>query len=384
EVIVQAPEHVIENAKALAKAGDDPKKKRKITRKKAPSGVVNWTDKTYEKLRDSAPEPLTSQFRVSHAMVLGVLSRPGDPLPAITKLLTDNHDAPTERNPHVRRAVEIYRTLRQAGLVEGWPGQDGAATLHLTGEVPDEFALNTPLSPFALAALELLDPEDAHFALDVVSVIEATLEDPRPLVFAQQRAARDEAMAAMKAEGWEYTDRMNALEEVTYPQPLAELLSAALAEYAATNPWVDEYELRPKSVVREMAENAMTFSELISKYQIARSEGVVLRYLSDAYKALRQVVPTAMRTEELEALIEWLGTLVHQIDSSLLAEWEALQSGDGEASVDALRSASAGLPEAAGEEEPEARFGPGPDAPLSANPRRLRTAIRNALFQRVE
>src|SRR5699024_4358644 len=136
----------------------------------------------------------------------------------------------------------------------------------------------------------------------------------------------------------------------------------------------------PQVGVREMAENAMTFSELISKYQIARSEGVVLRYLSDAYKALRQVVPTELRTEELEALIEWLGTLVHQIDSSLLAEWEALQAGDGAASVDALRSASAGLPEAAGEEEPEARFGPGPDAPLSANPRRLRTAIRNALF----
>src|SRR5699024_1877287 len=270
-----------------------------------------------------------------------------------------------------------YRTLRQAGLVERVPGPDGTSTVRLVGEVPDEFALNTPLSPFALAALELLDPEDADFALDVVSVIEATLEDPRPLVFAQQRAARDEAMAAMKAEGWEYTDRMNALEEVTYPQPLAELLSAALAEYAATNPWVDEYELRPKSVVREMAENAMTFSELISKYQIARSEGVVLRYLSDAYKALRQVVPTAMRTEELEALIEWLGTLVHQIDSSLLAEWEALQSGDGEASVDALRSASAGLPEAAGAEEPEARFGHGRDATL-------RAASRNALFQRVE
>src|SRR5699024_633346 len=195
---------------------------------------------------------------------------------------------------------------------------------------------------------------------------------------------RDEAMAAMKAEGWEYTERMNALEEVTYPQPLAELLAAALAEYAATNPWVDEYELRPKSVVREMAENAMTFSELISKYQIARSEGVMLRYLSDAYKALRQVVPTAMRTEVLQALIEWLRTLLHPTDSSLLAEWEALQSGDGEAFGSAPRSASAGLPEAAGEEDPEARFGPGPDAPLSANPRRLRTAIRNALFQRVE
>src|SRR5699024_2617172 len=84
------------------------------------------------------PEPLTSQFRVSHAMVLGVLSRPGDPLPAITKLLTDNHDAPTDRNPHVRRAVEIYRTLRQAGLVERVPGPDGTSTVRLVGEVLPE------------------------------------------------------------------------------------------------------------------------------------------------------------------------------------------------------------------------------------------------------
>src|SRR5699024_6869782 len=245
----------------------------------------------------------------------------GDPLPAITKLLTDNHDAPTDRNPHVRRAVEIYRTLRQAGLVERVPGPDGTSTVRLVGEVPDEFALNTPLSPFALAALELLDPEDADFALDVVSVIEATLEDPRPLVFAQQRAARDEAMAAMKAEGWEYTDRLNALEEVTYRQPLADLLSAALAEYAATNAWVDASELRPISVVPHISENAMTFSELISKHQIARSEGGVLRNLYDTYTALRQMLPTAMRTEGLEALPEWLGTLMPQIDSTLLAEW---------------------------------------------------------------
>src|SRR5699024_1892077 len=145
--------------------------------------------------------------------------------------------------------------------------------------------------------------------------------------------------------------------------------SAERAEFRTTNPWVDDYELKPKSVVREMAEHAMTFSELISKSSIARSEGVVLRYLTDAYKALRQVVPERMRTEELTELIEWLGALVRQIDSSLLAEWEALQGGDGAAAV--LTPAPLGLdsPGAVGESEEEARFGPGPDAPLSANPR---------------
>ncbi|WP_147916649.1 DEAD/DEAH box helicase [Ruania zhangjianzhongii] len=384
EVIVQAPEHVIENAKALAKAGDDERKKRKIVRKKAPSGAVNWTDKTYERLRDAEPEQLTSQFQVSHAMVLGVLSRPGDPLPAITRLLIDNHDAPAERNPHLRRAVGIYRTLRQAGLVERVEDANGRRTVRLVGEVPDEFALNTPLSPFALAALELLDPDDADFALDVVSVIESTLENPRPLLIAQEKAAKGEAIGAMKAEGWEYIDRMNALDEITHPKPLAELLTAALAEFRLTNPWVDDYELKPKSVVREMAETAMTFSELIAKYGLARSEGVLLRYLTDAYKALRQVVPERMRTEELTELIEWLGTLVRQIDSSLLAEWEALQAGDGGGHPDQSGRLGLEAPEAAGEDEEEARFGPGPDAPPSANPRLLRRLVRTALFHRVE
>nr|WP_210768975.1 DEAD/DEAH box helicase [Ruania alkalisoli] len=377
EVIVQAPEHVIENAKALKKAGDDERKKRKIVRKKAPTGVVNWTDKTFERLRDSEPEPLTSQFSVSHAMVLGVLARPGDPLPAMRRLLTDNHDSPTDRNPHVRRAISIYRTLRQAGLVERLPEPDSEGrTVRLVGEVPDDFALNAPLSPFALAALELLDPEHPDFALDAVSVIESTLEDPRPLLIAQEKAARGEAVAAMKAEGMDYTERMDALEEITYPRPLAELLTAALAEFRTTNPWVDDYQLKPKSVVREMVEHAMTFSELVSRYQLARSEGVVLRYLTDAYKALRQVVPTAMRTEELAELIEWLGTAVRQIDSSLLAEWEALQAGH------ALEE-NQGAPDG-GASEDEARFGPGPDAPITANPRTFRALVRNAVFHRVE
>ncbi|SEE32185.1 DEAD/DEAH box helicase [Ruania alba] len=375
EVIVQAPEHVIENAKSLAKAGDDVKKKRKIVRKKAPAGVVNWTDKTFERLRDADPEPLTSQFSVSHAMVLGVLAREGDPLAAMRRLLVENHDAPTERNPHVRRAISIYRTLRQAGLVERVDGADGPM-VRLVGEVPDDFALNAPLSPFALAALELLDQEHPDFALDVVSVIEATLEDPRPVLIAQEKAARGEAVAAMKAEGMDYPDRMDALEEVTYPRPLAELLTAALAEFRTTNPWVDDYELKPKSVVRDMAEHAMTFSELISRYQLARSEGVVLRYLTDAYKALRQVVPATMRTEELAELIEWLGTAVRQVDSSLLAEWEALQQG--------LTPDPDVTPDGEATEGEEARFGPGPDAPITANPRTFRALVRNAVFHRVE
>ncbi|TDE95855.1 DUF3516 domain-containing protein [Occultella glacieicola] len=381
EVIVQAPEHVIENAKALAKAGNDERKRRKIVRKKAPTGVVNWTDKTFERLRDAEPEKLTSQFQVSHAMVLGVLGRDDDAVATLARLFTDNHDEPTDRNLHVRRAIGIYRSLRAAGLVEKLPEPDAfGRRIRLTREVPADFALNAPLSPFALAALDLFDPEDPDYAVDVVSVIEATLENPRPLLIAQEKAARGEAIGAMKADGLEYEERMAALEEITYPKPLAELLSAALAEYRTANPWVDDYELKPKSVVRDMVENAMTFSEVISRYGLARSEGVILRYLTDAYKALRQMVPAAARTEEVTEIIEWLGDAVRQVDSSLLAEWEALQNGLQTGTLAPGEPAPSGLDDAQ-----EARFGgDDSDRPVTANERSFRILVRNAMFRRVE
>ena len=385
EVLVQAPEHVIENAKALAKAGDDERKRRKIVRKKAPTGVVNWTDKTFERLRDADPEPLTSQFRVTHTMVLSILARPGDPVAAMYRLLTDNHEPKTDRNPHLRRAVEIYRSLRAAGVVEhadaAWRrAHPGEPYVRLTVDLPRDFALNAPLSPFALAALELLDRESPDFAVDVVSVLEATLENPRPLLYAQQREAKGEAVGAMKAEGIEYEERMALLEDVTWPRPLAEMLEAALATYRQTNPWVSDFELQPKAVVREMVEQAMTFSELVSRYQLARSEGVVLRYLTDAYRALRQVVPDWARTEEVVAIIDWLGDLVRSVDSSLLDEWEALSAGAAAAEGVLV------VPEEADVEVTERRFGEGPDGEIAftRNRHAFRVAVRNALFRRVD
>ncbi|WP_156250107.1 DEAD/DEAH box helicase [Pseudactinotalea terrae] len=373
EVIVQAPEHVIENAKALAKAGDDERKRRKIVRKQAPAGQVNWTDKTFERLRDAAPEPLTSQMRVTHAMVLSMLSRWGDPVTAMAKLLTDNHEAPSPRNTLVRDALRIYRSLRAAGIVEKLAEPDAQGRqVRLATEVPIDVALDAPLSPFALAALELLDPEDPSFVLDAVSVVEATLEDPRPLLIAQDKAARGEAIAAMKADGVDYIDRMNALDDITYPRPLEELLSAALAEYAQAHPWVDDHELKPKSVVREMLERAMTFGELISSYGIARSEGVLLRYLTDAYRALRRMVPPHLRTEELEDVVEWLGATVRGVDSSLLDEWESLASGGALARLE--------RPE---DDDGDMALAP-PVRPITDNVRAFRVMVRNAMFRRVE
>ena len=365
-VVVQAPEHVVANERALARAGDDPKKRRKVVRKKAPEGHVSWSDRTFERLVAAEPEPLTSSFTVSHAMLLGVISRGGDVFGSMRRLLTDNHeDRPAQRR-HIRRAIAIYRALRAAGVVEQLPEPDEQGrTIRLTMDLPLDFALNQPLSPFALAAIELLDRESPEYHLDVVSVIESTLEDPRPVLQAQQHKARGEAIAAMKAEGIEYEQRMELLEEVTHPQPLAELLDEAYEMYRTGHPWVADHELSPKSVVRDMYERSMTFTEYISFYQLARAEGLVLRYLSDAYRALRQTVPEEARTEELIDLVEWLGELVRQVDSSLLDEWEKLTRP--QADVTEVR--------------PGRTDGP---PPVTANRRAFRVLVRNAMFRRVE
>ena len=389
-VSVQAPEHVIENAKALAKAGDDERKRRKIVRKKAPEGRVNWTDKTFERLRDAAPETLTSQFQVTTTMVLNLMERAGDPVAAMAELLERAHEPEAQRRRHVRRALEIYLSLRTAGVLthvsSAQAAADGRPRLRLAVDLPADFALNQPLAPFALAAMDLLNVEAPEHTVDVVSVVEATLDDPRPLLYAQQRAARGEAIAAMKAEGMDYEERMAALEEVTWPQPLAEVLTPALEMYKQANPWIAEHELAPKSVVREMVENAMTFSDLISRYELGRSEGVVLRYLTDAYRALRQVVPEEHRTPEVVELIDWLGALVRAVDSSLLDEWEALgqaQAGKASEASGLLEGDRPGADDSSGVER---AFGADEDGTVAftRNRHAFRVAVRREMFRRVE
>lgn len=389
-VEVQAPEHVIENAKALARAGDDERKRRKIVRKKAPEGRVNWTDKTFERLRDAAPETLTSQFQVTTTMVLNLMERPGDPVAHMAALIARAHATPAERRAHVRRALDIYRSLRTAGVVEhvssAVAAADGRPRLRLAVDLPGDFALNQPLAPFALVAMDLLDVESPEHTVDVVSVVEATLDDPRPLLYAQQRAARGEAIAAMKAEGMDYEERLAAMEEITWPQPLADLLAPALEMYRRANPWVADYELSPKSVVREMVENAMTFSDLISRYELGRSEGVVLRYLTDAYRALRQVVPDEHRTSEVVELIDWLGGLVRAVDSSLLDEWEALGAAQSGRAQEGAALLEADRPDADDSLGVERAFGADADGKVAftRNLHAFRVAVRKELFRRVE
>jgi hypothetical protein len=294
-------------------------------------------------------------------MVLNVIARPGDAFAAMRHLLTDNHEDRAAQRRHIHQAIAIYRALLAGGVVERLPEPDASGRLvRLTVDLQYDFALNQPLSPFALAAISLLDVDSPSYALDVLSVIESTLDDPRQVLSAQQFRARGEAVAQMKADGVEYEERMELLDGVTHPKPLEDLLEGAYDIYRRGHPWVLDYSLSPKSVVRDMYERALTFTEYVGYYGLSRSEGLVLRYLADAYKALRQTVPDEAKTEELTDLIEWLGEIVRQVDSSLLDEWERLRN-----------------------PSEDARSDSGP-ALVTANLRAFRVLVRNALFHRVK
>lgn len=376
-VVVLAPDHEIENETAIRKAGDDPKKLKKVVRKRAPAGFVTWGEGSFERLVAAEPEPLVPQLKLTAAMLINVVGRGGDVAGAIRSLVFDNHEPRARRYELARRALSILRTLRDADVVEILPADRATADrplgvdLRLTVDLQPNFALNQPLSPFALAAIELLDPETSeqgtgHYSLDVVSIIESTLDDPRPILSQQQYKARGEAVAAMKRDGIEYDERMALLEDVTWPKPLDELLAHAFETFASSQPWVRDFELSPKSVVRDMFERSMSFGEYVSFYQLQRSEGLVLRYLSDAFRAIRQTVPDEAKDEELLDLIEWLGELVRQVDSSLVDEWSEL--------VDPTSH----LPE---DEAPVV-----PPAPPSVvtNRRAFTVLVRNELFRRVQ
>ena len=368
-VVAQAPEHVIERQKALLKAGNDPKKRRKIQTKKPADGTVVWTEETFTRLQHATPEPLVSRMRVDHSMILNVVHQPTDPVVAMRALMEDNHEDDPKREKLSEQARALGDELVASGVLE-WrdePDEHGR-TLQLALDLQDDFALNQPLASFALVAFDLLNRESENYALDVLSVVEAIIDDPFPVLMAQERKARGEAIGAMKEEGIEYDERMELLEEVTYPKPLGEPLRDALSTYRETHPWVRETDLSPKSIVREMYEWGRSFTDFVAHYELARSEGLVLRYLSNVYRALRQTVPEQVRNDELTEITEWLGETVRQTDSSLLDEWEALTD------PESVERASAAI--AAGEAAPPAR-------PITANERMFLVMVRNAMFLRV-
>jgi len=373
-VVVQAPEHVSENDKALARAGDDAAKRRKVVKTKPPKGFVHWDEGTFNRLVAAQPEPLGSSFKVTHAMLLEVLDRPGDGCAGMKQLLTDNDEPRPAQRRLIRNAIGMYRSLVAAGVVERLAVPDELGRrVRLTVDLQDDFALNHPLSLFVLEAVPRLERGSQEWDLDVVSVVESTLEDPWAILQAQLERLRTETLGRLKAEGMEYEDRIEVLRELEHPKPLAEFLYEVFDSYRVRHPWAQDHNVRPKSIVRDMYERSMSFAEYVAHYGTARSEGLLLRYLSDAYKALEQNVPEEMKSQDLRDVSEWLGEMVRQVDSSLLDEWELLS--DPERVQEAL--ARGGRPSRG----PALAAGP---APLTANVRAFRVMVRNACFRRAE
>ena len=373
-VVVQAPEHVSENERAVARAGDDAAKRRKIVKAKPPKGFVNWDEGTFNRLVAAQPEPLASSFKVTHAMLLEVLDRPGDGCAAIKRLLTDNDEGRPAQRRHIRHAIAIYRSLLAAGVLEKLAEPDEMGRrVRLTVDLQDDFALNQPLSLFVLDAVPRLDITSPEWDLDVVSVVESTLEGPRPVLMAQLERVRTETLARLKEEGMEYEQRMDVLRELEHPKPLADFLYTVFDDYRARHPWARDYDVHPKSIVRDMYERSMGFAEYVAYYGLTRSEGVLLRYLSDAYKALVQNVPEDLKSTTLRDLSEWLGEMVRQVDSSLLDEWELLNHP--EEFEAALARGQRPTPGAALASQPP---------PLTSNVRAFKVMVRNACFRRVE
>lgn len=365
-VVAEAPEYEIENAKAVAKAGNDPKKMKRIKKKKPQEGFVTWGEGTFDKLIHASPETLTPHLKITHAMVLNEVAQGGDARARVEDLIEDSRQTPQQKENLQERADEIFQTLTDTEVIETERNPDGGLDYYTTVDLPEDFALDQPLSPFLLAALELLDPDDPSYDMDLISMVEATLEDPRQILKAQQRQARDVAIQEMKEEGLEYEDRMERLQEVTYPMPMGDMLAEAFDRYRRDVPWANDYEIHPKSVLRDMVETASDFNGYISRYGISRSEGTLLRYLSDAYRALDRTVPEEYLDERLEDIVSWLGLIVRSVDSSLVDEWEAAGRTDSDQ--------GSGLDAAP----------PSQDDQVVGDRRGLTVLVRNAMFQRVE
>ena len=359
-VIAEAPEHEIENHKAEVKAAGDPKKLKKIKKKRPPENFVNWNEDTFKKLVDSVPEQLTPRMRITHSMVLAEVEQGSNARARVDQLIDDSLQPDEEKVKLHVRAAEVLQTLIDAGVVVHDVDENGQDAYSVTMDLPEDFALDQPLSPFLLAALELLDPESPEYAFDLVSMVEATLEDPRQVLRAQERKARDAAMAEMKMDGVDYDERLERIAEVTYPKPLEDLLDAAFGKYCDAVPWARDYCLRPKSVLRDMLESAADFKGYIQKLGIMRYEGILLRYLSEAFRGLDRTIPEDKRTEQLKDIIAWLGLVVRSVDSSLVDEWENAGS-----------VLDAAPPDAAGAEA------------VVHDRRGLTVLVRNALFSRV-
>ncbi len=326
-VVAQAPEHVIENKKLAEKAAAG----KKVVKKQPPQkGYVHFDRNTFERLIQKEPEPLESRFEPTFGLLVNLLqsetARVGGGYGRLVEMIGRSHGSDYVRARHRRIAAQRFRTLRAAGLVElrRVEGHRGAYVRPAPG-LQRDFSVFHTLALYLLDTLPKIPAERETYALDVLSMVESILEDPDAVLWKQLDRARGQAVAEMKAKGMEYDERMAELEKVEYPKPNRDFVYATFNEFAAKHPWVGAENIRPKSVAREMVERFMTFADYVREYELQRSEGLLLRYLSESYKTLVQTVPESYRNDEVMDVIAFLRATVRGVDSSLIDEWERMR-----------------------------------------------------------
>lgn len=322
-VVVQAPEHVIENIRLSEKAARDG---RKVVKRKPPEhNYVHWDANTFTRLMNAAPEPLVSRFQVSHGMLLNVLSRRGDGCRAMQRLIRDSHEPDRAKSAHRRRAWQLFRALVSRHIVEIIPRTPEGATVRVNVGLQDDFSMDQALSLYLLETIPLLDPDADGYAVDLLTLVESILENPEIILRRQLDRIKDQAIAQMKADGMEYDQRMEELDKLEYPKPLRDFVYDTFNAFADRHPWVGEENIRPKSIAREMYERGQSFAEYILEYDLERSEGLLLRHLNAVYKVLSQTVPDGVKTDEVLDVEWFFRTMVRGVDSSLAEEWERMR-----------------------------------------------------------
>lgn len=323
-VVAQAPEHIIENIKLDEKASRDGKKSPK--RKPPEKNFINWDKQTFVRLIHAQPERLTSRFQVSHGMLLNVLSRKGDGCRAMQRLIRDCHETPKAKKDHTRRAWQLFRSLLDRRIVEFIPRTKDGAYLRVNVELQEDFSMDQTLSLYLLDTIALIDPQAPDYPLVLLTLVESILEDPDIILRKQLDKLKSQKMAEMKMAGVEYDERIEELDKLEYPKPNREFVYSTFNAFADKHPWVGQENIRPKSVAREMFENFRSFSDYIRDYELQRAEGVLLRHLNSVFKVLAQTVPDAAKTEPVREMELYLATMIRQVDSSLLDEWEKMRN----------------------------------------------------------
>lgn len=382
-VICQAPEHVIENLKMERKAAKDPGKKKKMVKKKPPErGFVNWSEDTFRKLINAEPEPLVSSFDISHGMLLNVLSRESDGCEAMREIIRNCHESDHSKSQLRKKAWNLFRSLADRDIIELLPEQlRNGAKVRVNLDLQEDFSLNQALSLFMIDTMPKLDPESPQFVADVITLVESILENPHIILRKQLDKLKDKAVAEMKQKGVSFEERMEELDKLEYPKPNREFIYNSFNEFASIHPWVGAENIQPKSIGREMYESFMSFNDYIKAYGLQKSEGILLRHLSNVFKVIDQTIPEQLKSDEIDEAAHYFESMIRGTDSSLLDEWEKIH--DSELEAESESESNAPAPDADAEQNKSEIKSPRKERPsdITAFPARMEIELRTQIFE---